>query len=90
MTSHDQLFWILAAVQCLGVATCLITRLVETTKAAPSCRKIFAVSLASVGFATMAAMYLGSIYWIPCGATLSIISVGATIDFGGRFEPSPF
>ncbi len=88
--SHDLLFWVLAAIQLLGVFTCVVTRLVESTRAAASCQMVFVASLLVMGGATMAAMYCGSICWISCGSTLSIMVVGATLDFRGNMEPSPF
>lgn len=90
MPSYDLVFWILAAIQCFGLACCLMTRLVEETRAAVPCRQLFIASLVAVCMATMGAMYCGVHCWTSCGATLSIMSVGATIDFRGRIEPSAF
>jgi hypothetical protein len=47
-------------------------------------------SLVVVCGATIAAMYCDSICWVSCGATLSIMCVGATIDPRGQIEPSAF
>jgi len=87
---HDVVFWSLAAIQLLGLVTCFATRLVEATRHASPCRHLFVVSLIAVGGATMAAMYCGSSCWVSCGATLSLMSVGATIDFRGQIESSAF
>jgi hypothetical protein len=88
--SQDVVFWSLAAIQVLGLISCVLTRLVEATRAASSTRRLFAASLLIVCGATMAAMYCNSICWISCGATLSIMSLGATIDFRGQIEPTAF
>jgi hypothetical protein len=88
--SQDLVFWSLALVQVLGLASCVITRLVEATQVASPCRRVFAAILCVVCVATMGAMYCNSICWISCGATLSIMSVGATIDMRGRIEPTAF
>jgi len=88
--SQDLVFWSLALVQVLGLASCVLTRLAEATKIASPFRRVFAASLCVVCLATMAAMYCNSICWISCGATLSIMSLGATIDVRGQIEPSAF
>jgi hypothetical protein len=88
--SQDVLFWSLAAVQALGMLCCFVTRLLEATRAATSFRRLFIASLFVVCGATIAAMYCGSIHWISCGATLSIMSVGATFDLTGRIESPAF
>lgn len=88
--SQDFVFWLLALVQVLGLASCLVTRLVEATRVASPFRRIFAASLIAVCLATMGAMYCNSICWVSCGATLSIMSLGATIDMRGQIEPSAF
>lgn len=88
--SQDVVFWSLAAIQILGLISCVLTRLVEATRAASSTRRLFAASLLIVCAATMAAMYCNSICWVSCGATLSIMSLGATIDFRGQIEPTAF
>jgi hypothetical protein len=88
--SHDVLFWSLALVQLLGLATCLVTRLLEATRVAGPFQQLFLGSLAVLCGATIAALYCGSVCWISCGATLCITSVAATIDPRGRIEPSAF
>jgi hypothetical protein len=88
--SQDFVFWSLALVQILGLISCVATRLVEATRAASSSRHLFLASLFVVCGATIAAMYCNSICWVSCGATLSIMSVGATIDIRGQIEPSAF
>jgi hypothetical protein len=88
--SHDVLFWTFAVVQVLGLCLCFATRLVEATRVATPCRGLFAASLLVLCGATIAALYCGSYCWISCGATLSIMSVGATIDFRDQIEPSAF
>jgi hypothetical protein len=88
--SQDFVFWSLAAVQILGLTSCVLTRLVEATRAASSTRRLFAASLLIVCGATIAAMYCNSICWISCGATLSIMALGATIDLRGKIEPAAF
>jgi hypothetical protein len=88
--SQDFVFWSLAAVQILGLVSCVLTRLVEATRVASSSRHLFLASLLVVCGATIAAMYCNSICWISCGATLSIMSVGATIDIRGRIETTAF
>lgn len=90
LPTHDFVFWALAAIQFMGLASCIITRLGEATWAASPCRQMFMASLMAVCMATMGAMYCGSPCWVSCGATLSIMSVGATIDLRGQIEPSAF
>lgn len=88
--SQDFLLWSLAAIQILGLISCVLTRLVEATKAAKSSRHLFLASLIVLCGATIAAMYCNSLCWISCGATLSIMAVGATIDTRGQIETSAF
>lgn len=90
MPSYDVVFWALTALQLLGLVSCLVTRLVEETQAASRCRQMFVACLLAVCSATIGAMYCGFPCWVSCGATLSIMSVGATIDLRGQIEPSPF
>ena len=88
--SHEVIFWVLAAIQVLGVLSCLMARLGEATAAASSCRHVFVASLASVAAAMMYAFYCGSPCWATCGATFALMCVGATLDPRGKMEPSAF
>ena len=90
VTSHDTYFWILAGIQLLGVLSCVFARLMESTRAAHSSRHLFVACLMTVGLATMSAVYCGSPCWASCGATLSLLSVGATLDLRGGMQASPF
>ena len=90
ITSHDTYFWILAGIQLLGVLSCIFARLLESTSAAHSSRHLFVVCLLVVGLATMSAVQCGSPCWASCGATLSLLSVGATLDLRGGMQASPF
>jgi hypothetical protein len=70
-------------VQILGLASVLCARLSERSSAQRCCQRIFFACLVLVGGAAVAALFLGSSAWAPCGTTLALMAVGVTFD-GGR------
>jgi hypothetical protein len=75
-------FWSIAALQVLGVASAAMARVAEGSPRQSVCQTLFFASLVLVGLATIVALGLGLSCWISCGTVLSVMSLAATWDFG--------
>ena len=73
-------YWAAIAVQMIGLASVVAARMWPQSPAQTRCQWFFFISLAGVGLATMLALACGSGLWVSCAATLSLMSVGATLD----------
>ncbi|MBC8871406.1 MAG: hypothetical protein H8E44_18435 [Planctomycetes bacterium] len=82
--SESLLFWIVVALQVAGVASVAIAQVSERSWARSVFQHAFFVCLVAVGLATMFAIYLRDPNWLPCAATLGLMSVGATLDLGSH------
>jgi len=80
--SEHCVFWLVVAIQLLGVVSVAAARLTERSCIRAMCQHTFFVCLLAVGLATMFAIHLQSPNWLPCAATLGLMSVGATLDCG--------
>lgn len=80
--SEAVLFWIVTAIQVAGIASVAIAQVSERSWARNMFQRAFFVCLLAVGVATILAIYLRDPTWLPCAATLGLMSVGATLDFG--------
>jgi len=89
-SSEAILFWIVVAIQVAGVASIAIAQVSERSWARCAFQRVFFVCLLAVGLATMLAIYLRDPNWLPCAATLGLMSVGATLDFGTRSRAVEF
>ncbi len=74
--------WCLAGVQVMGLTSAWLTRLTHQSACAASYQRVFYLFMGLVGVATMAALVMGPGRCIACGATLSVMVLAATWDFG--------
>jgi hypothetical protein len=74
------LFSAMILIQVVGLSSVIFARLSEHSWAQAGCQRFFFVCLLCVGVATVLAAKWGSGCWLSCGATLSLMSVGATLD----------
>jgi hypothetical protein len=75
------------AVQVLGLLSAALTRLAEGSRRQSVCQWLFFVCLGLVGLGTIVSLGLPSGWWVASGATLSMMVVTATWDFG-RSRPA--
>lgn len=76
-------FYIAAAVQTFGLLSVVAVRYTRDFALGPAMRWFFFTSLAAVGVVTQVMVLSGNILWLPCGITLSLMAVGATLDMTG-------
>ena len=77
------LLFVLGTIQVFGLISATIARLGEGSGCQTLCQRVFLASLALVGAATALSVTLlmpGA--WVACGATLSLMVLMATCDFG--------
>ena len=74
-------FWMLAAIQVLGLASAWFARLSEGSAGQTTCQWLFFCCLTLVGIATITALQLGPGSWLTSGSTLSLMVLAATCDF---------
>ncbi|NLF68809.1 MAG: hypothetical protein GX575_07115 [Candidatus Anammoximicrobium sp.] len=78
------------AIHLSGLASVVAARLAERSSVTSSAPKWFFVLLGAVGLSTMITLSAGHGIWLLGAATLSLMSLGATIDFrAGRRNPAP-
>ncbi|HXT58712.1 MAG TPA: hypothetical protein VN699_08750 [Pirellulales bacterium] len=77
------LIYVLAVIQVLGLASACLARMGEGSIRQTSCQRLFFGCLAMVGAATMTAMLLGPGACLASGATMAVMVLTATWDFGG-------
>lgn len=78
--SPTTLFWIIASIQIVGLASLGLTRISEGTNQCQLCQLLFYVCLTLVGGSTMVCLQCRDGGWLFCAITLSVMAVGATID----------
>lgn len=81
---------LMIAIQSLGVASMVVARVGERSRVRHLAQSVFFTCLMLVGGLTLWAITSGGCCWLSCGATLSVMSVGATVDFGGSTSSSRF
>ena len=74
------LFLVAALVQVMALASVAFARLSERCPAECVCRRLFCLFLLLVGSSALAAVMLGSGYWLSFSATLATMAVGGTLD----------
>lgn len=84
---HGVVFWGLLVMQVLGVFSVVFARLCERSQAQNCCQRLFFVSAILLGAGTLFALALGSGWWISSGTTLSLMGLGATLDFSKEHSP---
>jgi hypothetical protein len=82
LLSESALLVLLAATQILGLSSLACVRLRGDSLLHRFFRGTFMLALLAVGLATLGAVACGSGWWVSCGTTLSLMSVGGTIDLG--------
>jgi hypothetical protein len=82
-------FWGLLLVQLAGLASIVLGRLPRPGKAHDYCRGIYLGCLTVLAAATFGAILCDSTWWAWCGATLSLMAVGGTLDVSGSI-PTTF
>lgn len=88
-TVPGPVFWGLAAVQLTGLASIFFTRGRQGSAGEAIGQLFFFACLTLVGLATMAALVVDHGACLMCGTTLSVMVLGATIDFGGQRRTMP-
>lgn len=81
---------LMIAIQSLGVASMVLARVGERSSVRHIAQSVFFTCLMLVGGLTLWAITCGGCCWLSCGATLSVMSVGATVDFSGTSTTSHF
>ena len=79
-------FWIVVTTQVVGGLSVVIARLSERTWGTAVFQRTFFVCLLAIGLATMVALSCQAGIWISGAMTLSMMSVGATLDFGSSAQ----
>jgi hypothetical protein len=77
------LIYVLAIIQTIGLASACLARMGEGSIRQASCQRLFLGCLAMVGVSTMLALHVGPGACIGSGATLAVMVLTATWDFGG-------
>jgi hypothetical protein len=76
------LFWLLALVNFVGLASTFLARLPQSHYTHVFCHRAFLGCLVFVGLATMFTICTQHNGWVWSGTTFSIMAVGATFDLG--------
>lgn len=80
--TESALLFVFASVQVIGLLSLAGTRMSGETCWHRFFCGSFLCCLLAVGMATMYAITCHSGWWVSCGATLSVMSVGGTLDLG--------
>jgi hypothetical protein len=81
------MFWLTIVVQVVGVATIGALHLLPHGRRRNFCQRVFFASLLAMGCMTLAAVCSASHAWMSSGASLSVMTMCATFDFGSRERP---
>lgn len=74
------IWWMVAVVQAIGVATACLTRLSEGSLGERACQRVFLGSLSLMGLATLGSLVLGPGACVASGITLAVTVLTATWD----------
>ena len=75
-------FWLLLAVELLGLISAVAARLGEGSRGEAWAQRLFLAMMGVVGVATIFSLGFGPQYWPTAGATLSLMVLITTWDFG--------
>ncbi|MFO7901908.1 MAG: hypothetical protein R6U98_04555 [Pirellulaceae bacterium] len=81
--SLSAIFWSTMVIQLLGLGSLVAARVCRTSWGRAMCQQFFVMMLAALGLITVLAVGADSDSWVTSGATLSIMTVCATVDFRG-------
>jgi|SRR5262245_620016 len=84
------LFWSLALVHVMGLASMLMARLPQSHRVHALCHRGFIACLIVVAAATMFTIIAQSNWWVWSGTIFSIMAVGATAEWGQPAEAAGF
>jgi len=76
------LFWPLAALHLVGLASMFLIRLPHSHRVHALCHRGFLACLLFVAGATMFTILTQNYWWVWSGTTFSIMAVGATAEWG--------
>jgi hypothetical protein len=77
------LFWILAFLHFVGLASMFLARLPQSQRGLALCHGGFLACLVIVAGATLATIVFRSDWWVWSGTVFSVMAVGGTADLGG-------
>ncbi len=78
------IFWSTVAIQLISAATIVALQLFPSGRKRNACEQIFIGLMLAIGLVTVLALGSASDAWMTSGATLSVMTVCATFDFGAR------
>jgi hypothetical protein len=84
------LFWSLALVHVIGLASMMLARLPQSHRVHALCHRGFIACLIVVAAATMFTIIARSNWWVWSGTIFSIMAVGATAEWGQPAEAAGF
>ncbi len=79
-------FWLLVAVQMLGVASACLVRVCENSHCLAFFQWSFFACLVLVGLSTGVALLIGPGVWLACAASLAAMVLTATFDLKGAMQ----
>jgi hypothetical protein len=84
------ILWANLVIQVAGVTSMVIARLTERSWARALCQRCFFFCLLAVGFVTLVAIRSPDGNWLPYGATLGLMAIGATVDLRTERQPAVY
>ena len=75
-------FWLLIAVELLGLGSAIVARISEGSRRETWCQRIFLAVMGVVGIAAIISLGFGPDCWLAVGGTFSVMVLIATTDFG--------
>ena len=78
------IFWSTIVIQLISVATIMALQLFPHGRCRSLCQQVFFGLLMAMGLVTVLAVSSASDAWMTSGATLSVMTVCATFDFGAK------
>jgi hypothetical protein len=78
------IFWSTIAIELISVATIVAMQLFPHGRKRNACEQIFFGLMMAMGLVTVLAVSSASDAWMTSGATLAVMTVCATFDFGVR------
>ena len=84
------IFWLLAPLHILGLASVLLTRLPLSHRLHAFCHHGFVLCLIIVACATLLTIVTRNNWWVWSGTTFSVMAVGATAEWGRAVHATGF
>ena len=78
--SLPAIFWLSLVLHLLALVSTVALRLRGSDRSRLACQRLFVTMLLAMGLLTVLAMSADSDFWVTSGATLSIMTVGASLD----------